>query len=75
MNIYDLVRNPRDYSIAQLQAMSMIIESLADCFNLDEDEYHALLNCARYFDLIALDKLRDMLDHAHDKLKVVYDDV
>lgn len=75
MNIYDLVRNPRDYSVDQLQAMSMIMESVADCLDVDVDEYHALLNCARYFDLIALDKLRDMLDHASDKLKAVYDNV
>lgn len=75
MNIYDLVRNPRDYSIEQLQAMSMIMESVADCLDVEEDEYHALLNCARDFDLIALDKLRDMLDHASGKLKVVYDNV
>lgn len=75
MNIYDLVRNPRDYSIEQLQAMSMIIESVADCLNVDADEYYALINCARDFDMIALDKLRDMLDHASGKLKVVYEDV
>lgn len=75
MNIYDLVRNPRDYSIEQLQAMSMVIESIADCLDVEEDEYHVLLNCARDFDMIALDKLRDMLDHASDKLKVVYLDV
>lgn len=64
MNIYDLVRNPRDYSIEQLQAMSMIIEHVADCLDVDEDEYYALLNCARDLDSIAIDKLRDMLDHA-----------
>lgn len=75
MNIYDLVRNPRDYSIEQLQAMSMIMESVADCLDVYEDEYYVLLNCARDFDMIALDKLRDMLDHASDKLRVVYDNV
>ena len=75
MNIYDLVRNPRDYSVEQLQAMSMVIESVADCLNVDADEYSALINCAHDFDMIALDKLRDMLDHASDKLKVVYFDV
>lgn len=75
MNIYDLVRDPHGYSIDQLQVMSMIIESLADALDLDEDEYYALLNCARDFDLIALSKLRDMVDYTSGKLKVVYDGV
>ena len=87
MNIYDLVRNPRDYSIEQLQAMSMIIESVADCLDVGEDEYYALLNCVNDFNKIMIDKLRDMFDHAmlnracdmlnhaDSELKVVYDNV
>ena len=68
MNIYDLVRNPRDYTVDQLQAMSMIVESLADVLDLNEFAYSDLLNCARDFDMIALDKLHDMHEKIFNKV-------